>query len=186
MPDEVMTITKLLAVTFWKQCWWMIVKFFCNRMPHRLVIDVVEAKGFCKTSHMRTLIFKFYKIHECFKQAIFRNFLQKRIQILNIFHDKWVSVTTAWRILRLRMEERPPIWKVAVTILNKQLGTADKGWSSMYLGPGLIFWHSLSNGKGERPRRRWEENIKMDPQAVGWGAWTGFIWLRTGTSGGLL
>jgi len=108
-------------------------------MPHRLVIDVVEAKGFCKTSHMRTLIFKFYKIHECFKQAIFRNFLQKRIQILNIFHDKWVSVTTAWRVLRLRMEERPPIWKVAVTILNKQLGTADKGWSSMYLGPGLIF-----------------------------------------------
>jgi hypothetical protein len=23
--------------------------------------------------------------------------------------DKWVPVTTAWRVLRLRMEERPPI-----------------------------------------------------------------------------
>jgi hypothetical protein len=22
-------------------------------------------------------------------------------------HDKWVPVTTAWRVLRLRMEERP-------------------------------------------------------------------------------
>ena len=24
------------------------------------------------------------------------------------YHDKWVPVTTAWRVLRLRMEERPP------------------------------------------------------------------------------
>jgi hypothetical protein len=26
----------------------------------------------------------------------------------------------------------------------------------------------------------------MDLQEVGWGAWTGFIWLRIGTGGGLL
>jgi hypothetical protein len=39
-------------------------------------------------------------------------------------------VTTAWRILRLLMEERPPVWKVAVNILNKQSRTAQKGWSS--------------------------------------------------------
>jgi hypothetical protein len=38
----------------------------------------------------------------------------------------------------------------------------------------------------ERPRRRWEDNIKMDLQEVGWGAWTGLIWLRIGTGGGLL
>jgi hypothetical protein len=24
-------------------------------------------------------------------------------------HDKWVPVTTAWRVLRLWMEERPPV-----------------------------------------------------------------------------
>jgi hypothetical protein len=45
------------------------------------------------------------------------------------------SVTTAWRVLKLRMEERPPIWRVAVNILNKQSRTADKGWSSS-LGVG--------------------------------------------------
>jgi hypothetical protein len=28
----------------------------------------------------------------------------------------WVPVTTAWRVLRLRMEERPPIWRVAVNV----------------------------------------------------------------------
>jgi hypothetical protein len=44
--------------------------------------------------------------------------------------------------------------------------------------------------EGRRPvgrlRRRWEDNIKMDLQEVGWGAWTGLIWLRIGTGGGLL
>jgi hypothetical protein len=29
-----------------------------------------------------------------------------------------------------------------------------------------------------RPRRRWEDNIKMDLREVGWGAWTGSFWLR--------
>jgi hypothetical protein len=37
-----------------------------------------------------------------------------------------------------------------------------------------------------RLRRRWEDNIKMDLREVGWGAWTGSIWLRIGTGGGLL
>jgi hypothetical protein len=33
-----------------------------------------------------------------------------------------------------------------------------------------------------RPRCRWENNIKMDLQKVGWGALTGLMWLRIGTS----
>jgi hypothetical protein len=37
-----------------------------------------------------------------------------------------------------------------------------------------------------RPRRRWKDNIKMDLQQVGWGAWTGLIWLKIGTGCGLL
>jgi hypothetical protein len=43
-------------------------------------------------------------------------------------HDKWVPVTTVWCVLRLRMEERPPVWWVAEIILNKRLQTADMGW----------------------------------------------------------
>ena len=31
---------------------------------------------------------------------------------------------------RLWMEERPPIWRVAVNKFIKQPGTADEGWSS--------------------------------------------------------
>ena len=40
-------------------------------------------------------------------------------------------------------------------------------------------------GKGplERPRHRWEDNIKMDPQELGR---SGLMWLRIGTGSGLL
>ena len=37
-----------------------------------------------------------------------------------------------------------------------------------------------------RPRRRWEDNIKMDLQEVGCEVWTGSSWLRIGTAGGHL
>jgi hypothetical protein len=37
-----------------------------------------------------------------------------------------------------------------------------------------------------RPRRRWDDNIKMDLRENGWRVWIGFICLRIGTSGGLL
>jgi hypothetical protein len=37
-----------------------------------------------------------------------------------------------------------------------------------------------------KPRRRWEDNIKMILEKQDGVLWTGFIWLRTGTSGGLL
>jgi hypothetical protein len=37
-----------------------------------------------------------------------------------------------------------------------------------------------------RPRRRWENGIRMDLREIGLGVWIGFDWLRTGTGGGLL
>jgi hypothetical protein len=44
--------------------------------------------------------------------------------------------------------------------------------------------------EGKRPqgrlRRRWVDNIKMDFREIGWNVRTGSIWLRIGTSGGLL
>ena len=40
--------------------------------------------------------------------------------VLRDERDKRVPVTTAWRVLSLRMEKRPPIWRVAANILNKQ------------------------------------------------------------------
>jgi hypothetical protein len=37
-----------------------------------------------------------------------------------------------------------------------------------------------------RPRRRWEDGIRMDLRETDLGVWIGFDWLRTGTGGGLL
>ena len=49
----------------------------------------------------------------------------------------WVPVTTTWHVLRLQMEKRPPIWRVAANKLNKQSRTADKRWpSSLGVGQG--------------------------------------------------
>ena len=71
--------------------------------------------------------------------------------LLDLVHvrtrDKWVPVITAWRVLRLRMEERPLICRVPASILNKQSRTADKGMPSR-LGLGEVLtnphgrnWH---------------------------------------------
>jgi len=37
-----------------------------------------------------------------------------------------------------------------------------------------------------KPRHRWEDNIKIHRQEVGWKARTGLIWTRIGTGGGHL
>ena len=48
----------------------------------------------------------------------------------------------------------------------------------------------VGKADGRRPlgrrRRRREDNIKMDFWEMGWGPWTGSIWLRIGTGNGLL
>jgi hypothetical protein len=36
-----------------------------------------------------------------------------------------------------------------------------------------------------RPRRRWEDGIRMDHRETDLGVWIGFDWLRIGTGGGL-
>ena len=54
------------------------------------------------------------------------------------------------------------------------------------LGVACMVLLGISEGKRPlaRPRRRCEDNIKMDFQEVGWGPWTGLVWLRTGKGTG--
>jgi hypothetical protein len=40
---------------------------------------------------------------------------------------KWFPVNTAWRVLRLKMEERPLIWSAAANILNKTGADSGRG-----------------------------------------------------------
>jgi hypothetical protein len=59
---------------------------------------------------------------------------EKNIQHLKVMkkevHNWWVTVTKAWGVLRLRMEERLPISKVPANKMNKQSRKSEKGWSS--------------------------------------------------------
>jgi len=61
----------------------------------------------------------------------------------------------------------------------------------MRMGQGRRAYRVLvgkPEGKGPlgRPRRRWEDNIKMDLQEVEEVVGTGWSWLRIGTGGGHL
>ena len=85
---------------------------------NREFVALLEAT---ENEHAETLYAKNMKWLSC-------GTLSKRL--LDLLSDKWVPVTTAWRVLRLRMEERPPIRRVAANKPNKQSRTADKGWSS--------------------------------------------------------
>jgi hypothetical protein len=106
-----------------------------------------------------------------------------------IFGLKRSEVTVKWR--KLHNEEfndlyfSPNIVRVIKSTRMRCVGHVAR----MGEGRGV---HRVLVGKIEgrrplgRPKRRWEDNIKMDLQEVGWGAWTGLIWLRIGTGGGHL
>jgi hypothetical protein len=60
-------------------------------------------------------------------------------------------------------------------------------WLCVSLKIYLDFGGCLKQGKRllGRPRRRWEDGISMDFGEIE-DLWSGFIWLRIGTGGGLL
>jgi hypothetical protein len=53
----------------------------------------------------------------------------------NEYRDTWVPVTTAWRVLRLRKEERPPMRRGATNILNKQSSSLGVGRCANNISP---------------------------------------------------
>jgi hypothetical protein len=62
--------------------------------------------------------------------------------------------------------------------------------NKFYSSPSIIRMILVGNPEGKRPlgrpRHRWMDNIKLDLREIGWMVWIGSIWLRIGTSGGLL
>jgi len=63
-------------------------------------------------------------------------------------------------------------------------GESDAGAGFPLHNSGFIFRLGKPEGKRPlgKPKHRREDNIKMDLQQVGYGAWA--IWLRIGTGGG--
>jgi hypothetical protein len=109
--------------------------------------------------------------------------------VRRIFGPKRDEVTGEWR--RLHNEESNDLYSSPNIIWV--IKSRRKRWAGYVarMGGGRGAYRILvGRPEGRRPlgrtMRRWEDNIKMDLQEVGWGAWTGLIWLRIGTGGGLL
>jgi hypothetical protein len=88
-------------------------------------------------------------------------------------------VTGEWR--RLHKEELNDLYSspnIIRVIKSRRLRWAGHVGEGRGATSVLVGKHEGRRPLG-RPRRRWEDDIKMDLQEVGWGgAWTGLIWLR--------
>jgi hypothetical protein len=106
-----------------------------------------------------------------------------------IFGLKRDEVTGEWR--KLHSEESHNLYSSPDII--RQIKARRVRWAGHVarMGEGRNVYRVLvgkPEGKRplERPRRRWEDGIKMDLKEVGWGVCSGFTLLMLGTSGGLL
>ena len=69
-------------------------------------------------------------------------------------HDKWVSVTTALNVLRLRSLGQPTRgypqgWELGEVLTNRdRKSILSRNVHNENLGPGPILWYDISSGKG--------------------------------------
>jgi hypothetical protein len=107
-----------------------------------------------------------------------------------IFGPKGDEVTGEWR--KLQNGELHNLYSSPDII--RQIKSRRMRWAGHVarMGEGRNVYRVLvgkpeGNRPLERPRRRWEDGIKMDLSEIGWGGvWSGFSWLRIWTVGGLL
>ena len=106
-----------------------------------------------------------------------------------IFGSKRDEVTGEWR--KLHNEELNDLYCSPNTV--RVIKSRKMRWAGHVARIGErrnVFRVLMGKPEGkkplERPRRRWEDNIKIDLQDVGCGVWNGMSWLRIGTGVGHL
>jgi hypothetical protein len=121
---------------------------------------------------------------EEYRQRVFENEVLRRI-----FGPKMDEVTGEWRRLHNKefyaLYSSPSIIRVIKSRRLRWAGHVARMGERRGAYRDLVGKPEGSRPLG-KPRRSWEDNIKMDLREVGWGAWTGSIWLRIGTGDGLL
>jgi hypothetical protein len=115
---------------------------------------------------------------------VFENRVLRRI-----FGPKTDEVTGEWR--KLHNEELHNLYSSPDII--SQIKSRRMRWAGHVASMGeerKVYKVLVEKPEGKRPlgrpRRRWEDRIRMDLGEIGLGVWIGFDWLRTGTGGGLL
>jgi hypothetical protein len=106
-----------------------------------------------------------------------------------MFGPKRYEVTGGWR--KLRNEELHNVYSSPYIISFVKSRRMRWAGHVAHMGEKMNAYKILvGNPEGKRPivrpRLRWVDIIKMDLREIGWVVWTGLIWLRIGTSGGLL
>jgi hypothetical protein len=106
-----------------------------------------------------------------------------------IFGPKRDEVTGEWR--KLHSEELHNLYSSPDII--RQVKSRRMRWAGHVARMGekrKVYKVLMGKPEGKRPlgrpRRRWEDGIRMDLREIGLGVWIGFDWLRTGTGGVLL
>ena len=115
---------------------------------------------------------------------VFENRMLRRI-----FGPTWDEVTWEWR--KLHNEELNDLYSSPNNVRVIKSKRIRRAGHVARMGKRRGVYRILvgkSEGKRPlgKPRRRWEDNIKMDLQKIGCGTWTGSSWLRIGTGGGHL
>jgi hypothetical protein len=106
-----------------------------------------------------------------------------------IFGPKGDEITGEWR--KLHSGELHNLYSSPDII--RQIKSRRMRWAGHVarMGEGRNVYRVLM-GKPEgkrplgRPRRRWMNSFRIDAREIRLGVWSGFIWLRIGTGGGLL
>ena len=108
---------------------------------------------------------------------------------VNISHKIFVSVNHRWSL-----SPCSALWPVGLVlcVFLEQLRHSSHRWECCHL---FVLCSVQCSAVPPAALYTWrcilcvcvcEDNIRMDLQEVGWGAWTGLKWLRIGTGGGLL
>jgi hypothetical protein len=116
----------------------------------------------------------------------------KEVSFRNIIILIWVGttvVTGEWR--KLHSEELHNLYSSADII--RQVKSRRMRWAghvARMVEERNVYKVLVGKPEGKRPlgrpRRRWEDGIRMDLRRLAWGVWIGFDCIRTGTGGGLL
>ena len=115
---------------------------------------------------------------------VFQNRVLRRV-----FGSKRDEITWEWR--KLHNEELSGLYSLRNIVRVVKLRRMRWAGHVALMGKGRGV-HRVLGRKPEgkrplgRPRRRWEDNIKLDLQEVGGVVGTGWSWLRIGTGGGHL